>query len=65
MSFVVVTACPAHARRVARAALCPACVVEAVPVGDVSRGACARCGGTRLVQKMSGPAPCGECGGGA
>lgn len=27
----------------------------------VTRTACERCGGTRLVQKMSGPAPCPRC----
>ena len=46
---------------VMREALCSACVVEVVPVGDVTRTACERCGGTRLVQKMSGPAPCPRC----
>lgn len=61
MSRVRITACrdfPGHAHRVAREALCSACVVEVVRVGDVTRTACERCGGTRLVQKMSGPAPC-------
>lgn len=64
MSRVLITACrdfPGHARRVVREALCPSCVVEVVPVGDVTRTACERCGGTRLVQKMSGPAPCPRC----
>ena len=32
-----------------------------VPVGDVTRTACERCGGTRLVQKMNCPAPCPRC----
>lgn len=61
--MILVRACPdfpAHARRVVREPLCPACVTQPQPALP-DAAPCARCRGSRVVQKMSSHAPCPAC----
>ena len=61
MTSIVVSPC--HTRRVVRAAVCADCELVPVTAEAPARepSGCERCGGRRIVQKLSGVAPCWGC----
>ena len=60
MTAIVTSAC--HLGRVTRAPLCAACVLLAIDVPPADPAPCERCGGRRVVQKLSvGAIPCPAC----